>query len=189
VKLIVGLGNPGPKYAETRHNVGFSVIDELASRCSIDVSGEKFHGWFGLGTVRDVRTGLLKPATFMNLSGRSVLAAGTFYKLDVSEMLVVTDDLALPLGRIRLRASGSSGGHNGLQDIIERLGGDNWCRLRVGIGEAIGDPARYVTSRFAPGEQDMVDRVIRRAANAVECWVSDGIDAAMTEFNGDVSAG
>ncbi len=188
VKLIVGLGNPGPKYERTRHNVGFHVIDELAGRWSIDVSGEKFHGRFGLGDIGGERTALLKPLTYMNLSGKSVLAAGQFYKLEASDLLVVSDDLALPPGRIRIRLSGSAGGHKGLQDIIERLGGDDWCRLRIGVGEAFGDAADYVLSRFDPDEEVLMKRVYGRAAQAVACWITDGADAAMTTFNGDVLA-
>lgn len=188
MKLIVGLGNPGPKYAGTRHNIGFNVIDLLSSRWSIDVSGEKFHGWFGLGTIGPEKVGLLKPAMYMNRSGQSVQAAGRFYKLDVQDLLVVSDDFALPLGRIRMRASGSAGGHNGLQDIVDRLGGENWSRLRVGIDEPIGDSPGHVLGRFAPGEMILVERVCRRAADAVECWVLEGVDAAMTKFNGGVPA-
>ena len=188
MKLIAGLGNPGPQYEGTRHNVGFAVVDELAARSCIDLSREKFHGWFGLGTIAGERAALLKPTTFMNRSGRAVVEAGRYYKLEVSDLLVIVDDLALPLGRLRMRAGGSAGGHNGLQDIIDRLGGDNWCRLRIGIGEAVGDASEYVLRRFTTEERSLMERVYRNAADCVVCWVQEGVEAAMTKFNGDVSA-
>ncbi len=185
MKLIIGLGNPGPGYAGTRHNVGFDVVDLLASRWAIDCGREKFHAWFGSGEVRDERVVLLKPTTFMNRSGRAVVAAGRFYKLELADLVVVTDDMALPVGRVRMRAGGSAGGHKGLQSIIDRLGGDAWCRLRVGIGEAIGDPSAYVLHRFADVEEEVMQRARRHAADAVECWIERGPEPTMTRFNGD----
>lgn len=185
MKLIVGLGNPGPQYEGTRHNVGFEVADLLASRWKIDLSGEKFHAWFGLGEYGGEKVALAKPTTFMNRSGQAVLAAGRFYKLELSDLLVICDDLALPVGRLRMRADGSAGSHNGLQDIIDRLGNDEWCRLRIGIGERVGDGAAYVLSRFSPDEESIMDRARLQAARAVECWVTDGVDQAMTRYNGD----
>jgi PTH1 family peptidyl-tRNA hydrolase len=185
VKLIVGLGNPGPKYAGTRHNVGVDVVDELANRWQIGMGAEKFHGWFGVGDVGGERVGLLKPTTYMNRSGQAVLAAGQFYKLELADLMVVVDDHALPLGRIRIRKSGSSGGHNGLEDIVTRLGSDAWCRLRVGIGEPVGDMKDYVTSGFAEPEKPLIKAGIKRAADAVECWVAQGPDQAMNKFNAE----
>jgi PTH1 family peptidyl-tRNA hydrolase len=183
VKLIVGLGNPGPKYAGTRHNVGFDVVDKLAGRWQVGMGAEKFHGWFGVGEFGGERVGLLKPTTYMNRSGQAVLAAGQFYKLELADLMVVVDDHALPLGRIRIRQSGSSGGHNGLEDIIARLGSDDWCRLRVGIGEPVGDMKNYVLSGYDESEKPVIEAGIVRAANAVECWVTEGPDAAMNKFN------
>ena len=185
MKLIVGLGNPGPQYAGTRHNVGFDVVDVLASRWDISLSAEKFHGWFGTGEVRGQRVALLEPTTFMNNSGRAILAAGRFYKLEIEQLLVVSDDLALPLGRLRVRVSGSAGSHKGLQDIIDRLGSEAWCRLRIGIGEPVGDPTVYVLSRFDEAEEAVIQCVRQRAADAVECWVENGPDLTMTRFNAD----
>ncbi|MGB2988023.1 MAG: aminoacyl-tRNA hydrolase [Phycisphaerae bacterium] len=184
--MIVGLGNPGSKYAGTRHNVGFDVVDLLASRWGFRLATEKFHGWFDQGEIRGERVALLKPTTFMNRSGRAVLAAGRFYKLKIDQLLVISDDIALPLGRLRMRAGGSAGSHKGLQDIIDRLGTDAWCRLRVGIGEPIGEPSVYVLHRFDEEEEAVMQRVWPRAADAVECWVEDGVDLAMTRFNGDL---
>lgn len=185
MKLVVGLGNAGAKYAGTRHNVGFDVIDLLATRWSVDLSTEKFHGWFGDARIHGQRVALLKPTTLMNRSGRAVLAAGQFFKLEQADLLVVCDDLALPVGRLRLRAQGSSGGHKGLQDIIDRLGDDEWCRLRIGIGDAIGDPVVYVLQRFTEEDEAIMERSRPRAADAVECWIQNGPAQAMTRFNGD----
>ena len=186
MKLIVGLGNPGPNYVGTRHNVGFDVVDVLASRWSVSLATEKFHGWFGGGEIRGQRVALLKPTTFMNRSGRAVLAAGRFYKLDLENLLVISDDIALPLGRLRMRAGGSGGGHKGLEDVVNRLGSDEWCRLRIGIGEPVGVPSVYVLSRFDEQEEAVVRRAQQRSADAVECWLVDGVDLAMTRFNGDL---
>ena len=185
MKLIVGLGNPGTKYAGTRHNVGFDVVDVLASRWEVDLSVEKFHAWFGIGEYADERVVLLKPTTFMNRSGRAVVAAGRFYRLEVEDLLVVTDDLALPRGRLRLRAQGSSGGHNGLQSVVDRVGSDEWCRLRIGIGAALGSPTVHVLSRFDEEEEVVMRRARDFAADAVECWITHGVDLAMTRYNGD----
>ena len=187
MKLIVGLGNAGPQYAGTRHNVGFDVVDLLAARGGIDLTTEKFHGWFGTGQLARQRVALLKPTTLMNRSGRAVLAAGQFYKLELPDLLVVVDDVALPHGKLRMRPRGSSGGHNGLQDIIDRLGDDAWCRLRVGIGEPIGDPTTYVLGRFTEDEKAIMNAARERAADAVECWVEHGPELAMTRFNPDLS--
>jgi len=183
VKLIVGLGNPGAKYAGTRHNVGFEVVDRVASRGGIGLTTEKFHGWFGRGDVCGEPVVLLKPTTFMNRSGRAVLAAGRFYQIELEDLLVVVDDMALPVGRIRIRRMGSSGGHKGVQDIIDRLGTDAWCRLRLGVGERIGDPLSYPLSRFDDGEQPIVQQSYERAADAVACWIEHGAEAAMNRFN------
>jgi PTH1 family peptidyl-tRNA hydrolase len=185
VKLIVGLGNPGAKYAGTRHNVGFDVVDALASRWSIDLTTEKFHGWFSKGEVCEEPVGLLKPTTYMNRSGRAVLAAGRFYKIALEDLLVVSDDMALPVGRLRMRSKGSAGSHKGLQDVIDRVGGDAWCRLRVGIGLPVGDPSAYVLSRFDEAEEDLMRAARRRAVDAVESWVEHGPDLTMTRFNSD----
>ncbi|MGB0717083.1 MAG: aminoacyl-tRNA hydrolase, partial [Phycisphaerae bacterium] len=180
MKLIVGLGNPGPKYDKTRHNVGFAVIDELASRHGISMATEKFHGWYGKGTIAGEAVVLLKPTTFMNRSGQAVQAAGKFFKLTLDDLLVILDDLALPVGRLRMRASGTAGGHNGVKDIIERLGSKDWCRLRVGIGEPLGSTSTYVLSRFTGEDVDLIDAGIGYAGKAIEHWVERGPDLTMT---------
>jgi len=187
VKLIIGLGNPGSKYAGTRHNVGFDVVDILAKRAGIDMSVEKFHAWYGTGNLVGERVVLLKPTTFMNRSGQAAIAAGRFYKLEMSDLLVVVDDHALPVGKLRLRTEGSAGGHNGLQDLTDRLGGDQWCRLRIGIGQPIGDAANFVLQRFGKDEAEIIGIACERAADAVTYWIQEGSDKAMTRFNGEAA--
>ncbi len=184
MKLIVGLGNPGSKYAATRHNVGFRVIDELASRWDIATKQEKFHAWFGKGVICGEPTLLLKPTTFMNRSGQAVVAAGRFYRLELADLAVVGDDLALPPGRLRLRPLGSAGSHRGLQDIINRMGTDVFVRLRIGIGSAIGDAADFVLSPFVAEEEEIIERVVARSADALECWITNGSEETMNRFNG-----
>ena len=183
MKLIVGLGNPGTKYNGTRHNLGFAVVDALAERWAIEMTREKFHAFFGDGDVRGQRVALLKPTTFMNRSGQAVLAAGRFYQAEREDLLVISDDLALPLGRIRLRDGGSAGSHNGLQDIIDRVGFSDFARLRVGIDAPIGDPSTYVLSRFAPDELPVVQRVVEAVTDAAECWIEHGVTETMNRFN------
>jgi len=185
VKLVVGLGNPGKRYEGTRHNVGFEVIDELARRLGVAMAVEKFHGWFGKGVYKADDVVLLKPTTFMNRSGRSVLAAGRFYKLELPDLLVISDDVALPVGRLRIRRSGSAGGHNGLEDIVDALGSQDFSRLRVGVGGPTGPSAAYVLSPFEEAERPIVRKAVTRAADAVECWMERGVDAAMNDYNGD----
>ncbi len=186
MKLIVGLGNPGRKYDGTRHNIGFDVVDALASRFGIDLTRERFHSWFGLGEIGVERVAIMRPTTFMNRSGQAVQEAGRFYKLELDQLLVISDDLALPLGRLRMRAGGSSGGHNGLQDIMDRVGSNAWCRLRIGIGDPfVGNAASHVLQRFGSNEQPVVQRARQHAVEAVVCWIENGTDLTMTRFNGD----
>jgi PTH1 family peptidyl-tRNA hydrolase len=183
VKLIVGLGNPGKEYEFTRHNVGFRVVDLLAKRWRIEMSTEKFHAWFGRGMIREDQAILLKPTTFMNRSGRAVLAAVRFYQLEAPDLVTILDDVALELGRLRMRRQGSAGGHNGLTDVITRLGSSAFCRLRIGIGGPIAAPTQYVLSRFGPDEEEQVEEALVRAAVAIECWVAEGPQSAMNAFN------
>ncbi|HNO79250.1 MAG TPA: aminoacyl-tRNA hydrolase [Phycisphaerae bacterium] len=184
MKLIVGLGNPGTKYEFTRHNIGFRVVDELARRHAISMNAEKFHGWFGTGAISSEKVVLLKPTTFMNRSGSSVLSAGRFYRLEFSDLLVVADDVALDTGRLRLRAKGSSGGHNGLGDIITRIGSDQFCRLRFGVGQPLGSQVDYVLGRFHEDEEVVIGPAIKKAADACEHWLVNGPLATMNEYNG-----
>jgi peptidyl-tRNA hydrolase, PTH1 family len=180
-RLIVGLGNPGRDYADTRHNVGFMVLDRLAAWAKVSFRMEK--KWQAeVAAVGDVW--LCKPQTYMNLSGESTRAIGQFYKIEPSSVLVVFDDMALPLGRLRLRESGSAGGHNGLSSVIQHLGTNAIPRLRVGIGGADpGAAVGHVLGRFSPAERKVLDEVIHRSAEAVEFAQSQGFATAMNRYN------
>ncbi len=192
MKLIVGLGNPGSQYAGTRHNIGFEMLDELASRIGAAPPGEfdrlartKFDGLALEGRAGDEKLLLLKPMTFMNVSGRAAQAALAFYQLDPRDVLVALDDVALPSGRIRLRSGGSSGGHNGLKDIERALATDQYPRLRLGIDPA---PPRipqrdYVLGRFSPEQRDRLGPALQRGVDAILVWIEKGIAAAMNQFN------
>jgi len=184
MKLIVGLGNPGSQYRRSRHNLGFEVVNLLEQQWSIDVNRRKFQGRFGGGMVGGQQIVLLKPETFMNRSGGSVVEAVAFYKLALNDMLVVSDDMDLELGQLRLRPAGSAGGHNGLKDIIARLGNDEFARLRIGIGTATRESAvNHVLGSFSPEETPAVEAACRRAAEAVVCWAQFGIEQAMNRYN------
>ncbi|MFS8902675.1 aminoacyl-tRNA hydrolase [Synechococcus sp. H60.4] len=186
LQLIVGLGNPGPQYANTRHNCGFMVVDRLAERWGIPLALEKrFQGSYGEGLALGGKRRLLKPETYMNRSGQSVRAVMDWYKLDPASVLVVYDDMDLPLGRLRLRGSGSAGGHNGMKSIIQHLGSEAFPRLRLGVGKPKGhqDMVGHVLGRFEPTEQAVLERVLRAAVEAVECCLQEGLRAAMNRFN------
>jgi PTH1 family peptidyl-tRNA hydrolase len=186
VKLIAGLGNPGPRYADSRHNVGFAVVDELARRWQADELryDRDFAGLLGQATPGGAEVLLLKPATYMNESGRSVAAVWRYYKLAAADVLIIHDDLDLPVGQSRLRGAGSSGGHKGMDDVIRCLGTDEIPRLRIGIGKVHRSATvEYVLSRFEPQERPVIETTIGRAADAAECWRTRGLDAAMNEYN------
>jgi len=185
VKLIVGLGNPGSDYTKTRHNAGFMALDRLASRHGLAGAKTKFHSGVLDGQIAGSRCILLQPMTFMNRSGLAVGEAVHFYKLDPSvDLLVVVDDVALPLGQIRLRQEGGSGGHNGLVDIERALGTAAYPRLRIGIDPPGRVPqADYVLGRFTRDQLDKLDGALDRACDAAECWLRDGIAKAMSLHN------
>lgn len=182
MKAIVGLGNPGAQYKATRHNVGFAVVDLLARRWNVHLKSWKSVA--DLAVVRDHDVLLVEPKTFMNASGEAVARITAFHKVEPGDLLVVVDDAQLPLGRLRLRRSGSSGGHNGLRSIIEHVGAD-FPRLRIGIGR--GDPrwdlADHVLSSFENHEREAASEAIARAADAVEVFIQEGIGPAMNRFN------
>jgi PTH1 family peptidyl-tRNA hydrolase len=190
VKVVAGLGNPGERYRLTRHNVGFRVVDLLADRWGLTGQGRVREGAARLEVdLRDPdeRVLMVKPMKFMNLSGAPVRAALRQSEADPSgDLLVVTDDVDLPLGRLRLRRDGSAGGHNGLRDIIAAFGSNEFNRLRVGIGRSGSSRATvdHVLATFKPVERELADASIAAAADAVELWLRDGIEAAMNEFNG-----
>ncbi len=185
MKLVAGLGNPGRPYAGTRHNVGFEVIDELARRHQVGFEAAPADAMMGKWRRDGDVVLLVKPLTFMNLSGVSVGQLLRYFKIDVADLLVICDDVNLPLGRLRVRGSGSEGGHNGLRSMAQQLGTAEYPRLRVGVGrgDARRDLADHVLAGFAPEEQPGVDEAVTRAAEAVECWVLDGLAKTMNVFN------
>jgi len=184
MKAIVGLGNPGSEYAGTRHNVGFDVVDELARRWRVNL--KKWKSIADVAVVKDRGVVLAEPKTYMNDSGRAVGAVMAFYKIQPADVLIVLDGAQLPLGKLRLRASGSAGGHNGLKSVIEHVGRD-FPRLRIGVerGHPDRDLSDRVLSKFPRSERAVVDRAVTRAADAADTFVSDGIHLAMNRFNVD----
>lgn len=185
MKVIVGLGNPGPKYAGTRHNVGFDVLDYLAAAPAVGPFRSKFQALVAETKDGDEPVLLVKPETFMNLSGRAVRQVVDFYKLELAAVLVVSDDFNLPLGKLRARAKGSHGGQNGLRNIQECLGTDEYPRLRIGVGQpGDGEAVDFVLSRFKPGERTAVEDAVAKAAAAAMVWVREGIEACMNRANG-----
>ncbi|WP_338864924.1 aminoacyl-tRNA hydrolase [Myxococcus stipitatus] len=188
MKLICGLGNPGREYERHRHNIGFMVVEAMLSRARAELNQEKFAAKVGQGTLGGERILFLEPQTFMNLSGRSVAEAARFYKVAPEDVLVIHDELDLPLGRLQLKAGGGSGGHNGLKSIVSSLGSEAFVRLRFGIDKPAGPNARervagYVLSNFDDGERRQLDELIARAVDVTECWVRDGLSVAMNRFN------
>ncbi len=185
MKLIVGLGNPGRKYQGTRHNVGFLVLDALASRHADGKRKSDFQAELVGANLGGDKALLLWPQTFMNLSGASVLAARDFYKLSDADVMIVCDDFNLPLGKLRLRKGGSAGGQKGLENIVLRLGTQEVPRLRIGIGSPPSgrDPADFVLSKFKADEQTEIEIAIACAADAVEVWAREGIEVCMNRFN------
>ena len=185
--LLVCLGNPGDKYENTRHNVGFMVADEAAERQNKPIQRLSFKALTNVLTISGQKVLVMKPITDMNLSGEAVRPAADFYKVPPERVLVVSDDTALPLGRLRIRKKGSAGGHNGLKSIIQHLGTEEFPRLRVGVGEKPHpdyDLADWVLSKFTGEDKKAIDAAVRRAADAIECILAEGIDRGMGKFNG-----
>ncbi len=184
MKAIVGLGNPGDEYTGTRHNVGFEVVGELAGRWNAKL--RKWKSIADVAVIKDRAVVLVEPRTFMNHSGQAVHAVMAFYKILPADVLVIVDEAQLPLGKLRLRSSGSAGGHNGLKSVIEHVGRE-FPRLRIGVdrGHPEWDLSDRVLSRFPASERDVVDRAIARAADAVETYLMDGLQVAMNRFNVD----
>lgn len=185
MKLIVGLGNPGQQYRNTRHNVGFRVLDEVAERLGTRFDQEKYEGLFAAAQHEGERLMLLKPLTYMNLSGASVAKAARNRVPDPKDVIVVLDEIQLPLGTVRIRHEGSHGGHNGLRSVIEHLGTQGFPRLRIGIGEKKAGQhlSDHVLSTFTPDEKPDVERAVKTAADAVLCCVVEGVETAMNRFN------
>ena len=194
VKMIVGLGNPGPRYAANRHNIGFQCVELFARRHSIalDKMQNKAmvgQGWVQAGSKRE-KVLLVKPLTFMNLVGEAVAPLVRFYQVELAQILVMHDDLDLESGRLRLRPGGSSGGQNGIKSLIERLGSQEFGRARIGIGRPPGrmDPAAYVLQNFSADEEALFGPLRARVADAAEVWLCEGMEVAMNRFNGDKAA-
>jgi PTH1 family peptidyl-tRNA hydrolase len=185
MKVVVGLGNPGRQYAGTRHNVGFAVIDALAAGPTAAAFRSRFQAQLAEVTEDGLTLLLVKPETFMNLSGQCVRQVVDFYKLPLDDLLVVCDDFALPLGKLRVRAKGTHGGHNGLRNIQDHLGTTEYARLRIGVGEPKEVAVDHVLGRFRPGERPAIDDAVVRATQAVLVWARQGIATCMNRFNPD----
>ena len=184
--LIVGLGNMGDKYEGTRHNVGFEVLDALAETARVPVQKLKFRALTNTAEIGGVKALLMKPVTFMNLSGEAVGPAAAFYKVPAQRVLVIADDVSLPVGKLRLRRGGSAGGHNGLKRIIQHLGTDQVPRRKIGVGgkpHPDYDMADWVLGKIAGEDRKVMDAAVRRGAQAVECLLREGMDKAMGQYN------
>ena len=184
--LVVCLGNPGDEYENTRHNVGFAVADELGERGHFPIQRLRHRALTQAADIGGERVLVMKPVTYMNLSGEAVGDAARFYKIPADHVLVVSDDVSLPVGKLRLRRGGSAGGHNGLKNIIQHLGTDQFPRIMVGVGEKPHpdyDMARWVLGKFQGEDRKTMDKAVERAADAVECVLRDGMDKAMNRFN------
>jgi peptidyl-tRNA hydrolase, PTH1 family len=186
MKVIVGLGNPGKQYEHTRHNIGFEVIDELASRWNIPLNQAKHKGVYGIGLAGGEKVLLLKPLTYMNLSGESIRAVMEYYQIDLENLVVIYDDLDLPVGKIRLRQKGSPGGHNGIKSAVQHLGTQEFNRIRIGIdrpnppGISVPD---YVLGKFRPDEQGPMKESVLKSADACESWLRKPFLQVMNEYN------
>lgn len=183
MKIVVGLGNPGREYAATRHNLGFLVVDELARRAGAEGGRSRFRSLIGEGRLGGEKLILVKPQTYMNLSGHAVREIVNWYHVPKEEVLVVLDDLDLPFGGLRLRGDGSAGGHNGLASVLEQLGAKGVSRMRIGIGRGPGAARTQVLSRFSPEEERALPDVVTAAADCVVLWSEEGIIAAMNRCN------
>lgn len=181
--LIVGLGNPGNEYEKTRHNIGFDAISTISSKYNIDVNKTKFKGEYGKGTIAGENVILLKPLTFMNLSGESIREVMNFYKIPSENIIVIYDDISLEVGTLRIRRKGSAGGHNGIKDIIKNLSTDVFPRIKVGVGQPQGDLVSHVLGKFSKEDREIINKIFDVCSNVVESIIKDGLDVSMNKFN------
>lgn len=181
--MIVGLGNPGSEYAKTRHNVGFMLIDKLAENLKVTVNKSKYKALIGEAQIGQEKVLLVKPQTFMNLSGEAVGSLARWYKLNATEIVVVYDDMDLPLGKLRIRSAGGSGGHNGMKSIISALGTEDFPRMRIGIGKNQFNSVNHVLGKFNAEEAEGIEVAIEQTLQAVQMWVRQDINASMNKYN------
>lgn len=188
MKCIIGLGNPGKKYENTRHNVGFMVIDKLGEELNIEVTDRKFKCDYGIGIHNGQKVMLVKPQTFMNLSGEGVRPLVDYYNIELEDIIVLYDDLDLPLGKLRLRGKGTGGGHNGMKSLNQHLSSEKYKRIRIGIDrpETGMTVVKYVLSKFRKDEQPLLEKVIDRTSDASSSFINEPFEEVMTKFNGDV---
>ncbi|WP_031516464.1 aminoacyl-tRNA hydrolase [Desulfofalx alkaliphila] len=184
MKMIVGLGNPGSNYSQTRHNVGFMAVDLLAKKLGTEVSKNKYKALIAETKIDKQRVLLVKPQTYMNLSGEAVGSLARWYKIAAQDVVVIYDDMDLTLGRLRIRPQGGPGGHNGMKSIIAHLGTNNFPRIRIGIGRPAVDAVNYVLGKFSTEEWDQMEKTLALAAEAAEALVMHGINTAMNKYNG-----
>lgn len=182
--LIVGLGNPGKEYNNTRHNIGFEVIDYLSNKYNIEINRKKFKGVCGEGFIANEKVILLKPETYMNLSGESVREVINFYKISTEEIIIIYDDISLEVGKLRIREKGSAGGHNGIKSIIANLSSQVFPRIKVGVGQPKDNLISHVLGRFSKEESTVLEEVIEASSKAVEIIIKDGTKEAMNKLNG-----
>lgn len=182
--LIVGLGNPEEKYNNTRHNIGFEAVDYIADKYNIDINRKKFKGVYGEGFIGNEKVILMKPTTYMNLSGECIREVIDFYKLSNEDILVIYDDISLDVGRIRIRPKGSAGGHNGIKSIINHLGTDEFSRIKIGIGQPKGDLVNHVLGKFSKEENEVLEESLEATKLATETIIKEDTQAGMNKFNG-----
>ncbi|MCK1976649.1 aminoacyl-tRNA hydrolase [Jeotgalicoccus huakuii] len=190
MKCIIGLGNPGAKYEKTRHNIGFMAIDQLQEDLGLPLDQQKFKCHYGTGVLNGEKIMLIKPQTFMNLSGEGVRPLVDYYNIELSDIVVIYDDLDLPLGRIRLRQKGSGGGHNGIKSLNQHLGGEKYNRIRLGIDRPTDSTpiTRYVLGKFSKVDEDTLQKVLEVSSEACQSFVSNDFLDVMNKYNGDVNA-
>lgn len=182
--LIVGLGNPGKEYEDTRHNIGFKVVDNIAKEYNIQINRQKFKGIYGEGFINGEKVILLKPTTYMNLSGESVGEVVNFYNIENDEILIIYDDISLDIGKLRIREKGSAGGHNGIKSIIAHLGSEVFSRIKIGVGQPNSDLVKHVLGKFSKEEMVTLDESIEAATNATAEIIKNDVKTAMNQFNG-----